>query len=359
MVAVLAIASLAAVADVLDAGGLGRQRARRAAENLQLARIALLGYAAAYRDRHPGESFAVLPCPDLTGSGQEQTPCGRAGETAIGLLPVKTLGLPDLRDASGNCLWYAVSGPFKSNPRTSPLNWDTRSPLMIRDAAGSVLAAPEDGGGGAAAVVIAPGEALAGQRRSALGGICGADAAQAAAYVENRGDLFFNGDTAASGARVSNDRLAWMTPKEILDLVVGRRDFAAYIDEGIESMRAKLAGRRPAAGNRLPSVNPFGRQSAGYAFYADWADQFRYLRCSGPACFIDTGGGRHHAVLLFAGRAADGRPRPAGSRDLGDYFEAALPIAAGRSPGPCLTDAASFDNSGAPGRAADLALCVE
>ncbi|MBK7357421.1 hypothetical protein [Propionivibrio sp.] len=85
----------------------------------------------------------------------------------IGRLPWKKLGLPDLRDSSGERLWYAVSDNFKNSPRTtctSPgqpgcLNSDTPGSLTVRNSNGTIV---NDGAGttGAMAVIIAPGSVL-------------------------------------------------------------------------------------------------------------------------------------------------------------------------------------------------------
>ena len=49
----------------------------------------------------------------------------------IGRLPWKTFGLPDLRDGSGERLWYALSPNFRDNPSVSPLNSDTRGSITV------------------------------------------------------------------------------------------------------------------------------------------------------------------------------------------------------------------------------------
>lgn len=79
----------------------------------------------------------VLPCPDreLTGEGRSSVACG---SVAVGLLPWRELGLAKLRDGAGGLLWYAMTSVGR---------------LQVRDE-GEVVA-----------LVIAPGPALAGQRR--------------------------------------------------------------------------------------------------------------------------------------------------------------------------------------------------
>src|SRR5689334_22878221 len=94
---------------------------------LALAREALIGYAAG--SVTPGR----LPCPDMNDDGLEDKPCGLAGTNQLGRLPWKTLGIPDLRDGSGERLWYAVSGDFKSGPLTTPVNSDVNGAFKVVD----------------------------------------------------------------------------------------------------------------------------------------------------------------------------------------------------------------------------------
>ncbi|MHB9116935.1 MAG: hypothetical protein ACYC2R_01495 [Burkholderiales bacterium] len=133
---------------------------------LAQAKEALIGYAASVAFStggcgancpRPGE----LPCPDNwpLGSGNEGTPSSPCNSNAIGRLPWKTLGLPDLRDAAGERLWYAVSTRYKNNTRAFPLNSDTPGTISVRDANGTLLA-DASAGTGVAAVIVSPGAAL-------------------------------------------------------------------------------------------------------------------------------------------------------------------------------------------------------
>jgi len=58
----------------------------------------------------PGE-YGYLPCPYIdAGDGNQNANCGNRHVNSIGLLPWATIETDTFRDASGNCLWYAVSG---------------------------------------------------------------------------------------------------------------------------------------------------------------------------------------------------------------------------------------------------------
>ncbi len=121
------------------------QQLQRTTDVLAQAREALIGYAASDNNR-PG----ALPCPDLItniagtntpndGSADlyagNECPGFVAGSNVyIGRLPWRTLGLPDLRDSSGERLWYAVSRQFARNPAcmpNCPLNSDTLGQLAV------------------------------------------------------------------------------------------------------------------------------------------------------------------------------------------------------------------------------------
>jgi hypothetical protein len=178
LVAVLATALLATLAMAIARSATGPGRAALTDHALATAREALVAHATARPlDEVVGPGY--LPCPDLDDDGWAEPTCGSlTGETGqwqrLGRLPWKTLGLPDLRDASGERLWYAVSSKHKGllNCTVSPACLDmgpeaALGTITVRDAFGTVLhdgtsSSPyEPGRGGAVAVVIAPGPPLA------------------------------------------------------------------------------------------------------------------------------------------------------------------------------------------------------
>ncbi len=139
---------------------------------LAQAKEALIGYATSIDLRSSSRRPGDLPCPDTNNDGVTESACGNGSGTTgqtlrIGRLPWKTLGISDLRDGSGERLWYAVSNNFKYNTRTSCtaagqagcLNSDTTGTISIFSADGTRL---NDGGGtsGAVAIIIAPGDIL-------------------------------------------------------------------------------------------------------------------------------------------------------------------------------------------------------
>lgn len=367
----------------IDAGLASPSRAGDDA--LARAKEALLWYAVTYRDSHDAEVPGYLPCPDsaeesglfVAGDGIAAATCGGPGTIAVGLLPYRTLGLPELRDADGNCLWYAVSGTFKNAPKaTMPLDWDAQAQLGAIAASGATLAAPDDADGGAAAIVFSPGPALPGQERRPFGQACGVDPAQASAYLESVAPAFVAGEaTDANGRTTRNDRLAWLTPREIFNRVVARADFGnplgsvpeGWLNQLIDAQRRALEGRLwsgmatlTAASSGTPGTSALPANLADYdqfagklvgdvpdlaplAYqgrshdngFANWREQFRYVVCDDlrpiSGC-IAAGARRCRGALLFAGRAANGGPRPTSLKPhapppsrsawLENYFEA-------------------------------------
>jgi len=207
---------------------------------LAQAKEALIGYAITYSDTHPGEVFGYFPCPDTNGDGISQSPCGSTGQAVVGLLPYATLGVPVLRDADGECLWYAVSGAYKNLPKTVPMNWDTQGQFQINDKNGNPIVTPNnptnvDDSGGAAVVVFAVGGPLATQSRSNSANPCGRQGTGYSAYIDSINPALPSTASTVivqmgdSGSSTNNDRLMWITPKEVWNHIIARTNFADNI----------------------------------------------------------------------------------------------------------------------------------
>ncbi len=151
------------------------------ARALAQAKDALIGYAASYYDRYSG-MYGFLPCPDvdakLDSSGKPSYPegvehgnCTGRNKSSLGRFPWRTLGLEPLRDGAGECLWYAVSGPYKNattaSARTEMLNEDTNGLFKIFgiDGTQTLQLAGSSAQDRAVAVIIAPGKILSNQNR--------------------------------------------------------------------------------------------------------------------------------------------------------------------------------------------------
>jgi type II secretory pathway pseudopilin PulG len=158
------------------------ERQRRTVEALAQAKQALIAWAVMRGDNpatkkesgvekltyyRPGN----LPCPDgnyfgSASSGNASGSCSGKGETSIGRLPWKSLGMDRLRDGHGEALWYAVSDNFRDYARNKgAINSDSRGSLLLYAADGVTLLTPA--GEELAAVVFAPGPPLPGQDRAA------------------------------------------------------------------------------------------------------------------------------------------------------------------------------------------------
>lgn len=226
------------------------ERDRITNEALAQAKAALIGYAASVDlsgSKRPGD----LPCPDNhpLGDPMEGTPSLSCNISilSLGRLPWKKLGLPDLRDGSGERLWYAVSVNFKNDPRAGTLNSDTSGTITVRDPSGSII---NDGTNltAAIAVVIAPGSVLTRQDGFVqVRGLPGYGVAKNyldisggednANFVDNDTNGFIQGDIRdVANNVVLNDRLITITPNDLMPVLEKRvaaealiclRDYAA------------------------------------------------------------------------------------------------------------------------------------
>lgn len=215
---------------------------------LARAKEALIGWSA--NAPIPG----TLLCPDMDNNGTADPPCGLAGVSVLGRLPWKTLGLPDLRDGSGECLWYAVSGVFKNSPPTSPLNSDTNGQFTIMSSDGVTPLAGGSPATMAIAVVFAPGSSLPGNNRSpSAATICGGNTT-AANYLDtssgiNNATVATNTFIAANTSSAFNDRLIYITPEQFFTTVEKRVAREARICLNEFSLQA-------GANNRFPWAAP-------------------------------------------------------------------------------------------------------
>ena len=262
----------------MSASSLQQDRDAASDAVLALAKEALIAYAVTYGESHANKLPGYLPCPDSgtrgvnVHEGSPDPPCGRKGVSVIGRLPWHQLGLEPLRDARGECLWYAVSGAFKNDPPADMLNWDSLGQLAVMGADGKSMVAgaiPEER---AAAVIFAPGVPIDGQRRdsTAPAPLCGGNYV-AGNYLDSVGDLNNAVVASAPGALTTfiaggggngvNDRLIVITPREIFAAVQKRSNFLVQIKERMRRLSLCLAAygaRNPAGASdpRLPWAAP-------------------------------------------------------------------------------------------------------
>jgi hypothetical protein len=146
VVALLVLGGTLLTLTALNASTWRADRYRVAHEALLLAKEALIARAVA-DDNRPGS----LPCPDTDDDGDAELFAGTACPAYLGRLPWRTLGLPDLRDGSGERLWYALSATHRDEASAQPINSNT---------VGEITLAGIQPASNALAVVFAPGSAL-------------------------------------------------------------------------------------------------------------------------------------------------------------------------------------------------------
>ncbi len=179
--------------------------------------------------------------------------CGASLVSAIGKLPWKTLGLDAIRDGSGECLWYAVSGTYKNSPNgvsgstttSNMMNWDTNGQFDVMDTNGTSFLTGATSDTNAVAVIFAPGAALSGQNRAPVAGTtnCGGNYT-ASAYLDTANGI--NNSTlvtpsspanvadtsvfiAGTASSTFNDKLVYITRADIWNAIKKRSDFNNYL----------------------------------------------------------------------------------------------------------------------------------
>ncbi|MBS0372389.1 MAG: hypothetical protein JSS57_24670 [Proteobacteria bacterium] len=354
------------------------RREVRTTHVLAMAKDALLGFAANYRNNgHPSADFGYLPCPDLDGDGSAET-CGAKDQPSVGRLPYRTLNLPDLRDGTGECLWYAVAGSFKNNPKADSLNWDSIGQFRLLDRAGHPIMLAGDQQGLAAAIVFAPGLPLPQQQRTAGQGRCGdGQMAQLEHYLEVLGSTNSNIVEVRTDAEAGNDLIISLTGGEIFNQLKKRNDYDQHLQGSLQAMaecleRANLPpplaaqsfgpiqlGSLPAL-NTLngPCTTPNNRDIAG-----NWGELMRYGRCTDGSPCLASPEGPCRGALLFSGERRSEAPTqqrisPQDKQMTAQYLEA--PTLAALSAGQlhglprqiALTPGSNNTNSG------DVAFCL-
>jgi len=202
---------------------------------LAQAKAALIGRAAR-DDNRPGS----LPCPDTDGDGSAETFVGNDCPAYVGLLPWRTLGLPDVRDGSGERLWYVLSPNFRDHQDAQPINSDKPGDIETRSPAGSVAA------GGLVALVIAPGRVVGTQARPS------ADPLQYLEFQSPIPPLLAGSVYPYQILANSNDAI----------LPISQRDLFTVVDQAVFSRLPKITAK----------INALAAQWTRYPFPAPFAD---------------------------------------------------------------------------------------
>lgn len=358
-------------------------RNETSAASLSLARDALIASAVSNKEIIDTSSavktpIGSLPLPDLgpgTSISGEGTSAGNIGATDISLvgkLPWRSLSMPAVRDGSGECLWYIVSGRFKHNPPTAALNWDTPGQIDVINGQGNPIAT------NIAAMVVAAGPIIDGQNRSLADPAyvkCGGNY-DARNYLDayNVADAiggqvnYFSGSTnnrqAPSTANKIfvladndhfNDRFLFITAEDIFRSIIKRSDFSTSIDSlmtqlipVIQAMSTSdIAGPK---GTDNLNCNALGEPDR--TFCMNWKEMLFLTQLPAPSASCSR-------ILIFAGQRVAGQVRVTAidKDNKANYLESAnltafdVPIAASGS----FSGAAMF-NSNTPG--ADIVRCI-
>lgn len=367
MMVLLVVGSLYAVVNQFNKATLQGERVADTNRALQMAKAALLGYAATYPDDpdHADATYGLLPCPDMDGDGVADpiSTCQTTkDQTVIGLLPYRTLGLADLRDSEGQCLWYAVSGHFKAsgNNKTDSLNWDTQGQLAVVDAQGASLTQPEDAQGGAAAIIFAVHAPLSGQTRTRTAGlVCDynpnpnsgtfvhthfidSDPTPGATPSTKAANAITTFRMGSPGSNSNNDAMAWVSPREVFTAAksrngTGSKELGSKLktlsDEIAKALTQGTSLPTPLAPTTtpnnvliygtLPDLTPNPLPGDAGNDFPHWRNQYRYAKCvSNNQCINPTTPTPCSGVLLFAGERSTRGPRTAAERgDMNSYIE--------------------------------------
>ena len=252
MLVIMVMGTAAFLVSSLGKPGLSTERAKITSNALAQAKSALVAYAISSENAggltaRPGN----FPCPDTDAPGtanygdENVVPMCVAG--AIGRLPWKTLGIPELVDESGEPLWYALSGNFRKS--VARINSDTLGTLQVYDRDGSTLLTPQ--GSEAVAIVFAPGGIVGNQQRSTT-----ANKTAASNYldaVNGRNNATTNGPfIAADKSNTFNDRL----------IIIRTRDFIPVIEKRVAKELKTILGNYRAANGVYPYPAPFSTCSS-------------------------------------------------------------------------------------------------
>jgi hypothetical protein len=252
LLAVLVLFATYAMFQSLNIAAVRVERDRVTNESLAKAKEALVAYAVSDANR-PGE----LPCPDIDDDGAA-TPgvdyVGSACASLIGRLPWKTLDLPDLRDDSGERLWYAVSDDFHASGAVA-LNSDT----AFRTGNTSLTLTGQQAGTNLVALVFAPGAPVVRDGAATLQDRSGAGAVNAANYLDVASGQD-NADAnrvfaAADKSQSFNDRILPLHSDDIMSLVQRRaaREYAQHLRDHYDAWK----NAAPPAGTTFTNFKGF------------------------------------------------------------------------------------------------------
>ena len=243
MLSILVVGFATVLVNTLSMSALNSVRQEKTSTALAQARDALLGRAVS-DDNMPGS----LPCPDTNNDGvaESTTTIDSTGKihcpSYLGRLPWRTLNLPDLRDDTGERLWYALSKDFRDDSTAQPLNSNTKGTLLVYQADGTSL--QTQAGYNAVAVIFSAGNPVNSQSRNTP--TQQLDAANYLDIANSQNNAFENPPItggistnfiigpfiAGTRSETFNDQLLFITTKDLIPLVEQR--VAGVIKKALE-----------------------------------------------------------------------------------------------------------------------------
>lgn len=299
MVLLMVAGALAAYFLVRAFNSVNTERGKVISASLAQAKDALIGFAATYRDTHPTEVPGQLLLPDL-GSTRNTTPgegnpAGNftgnvTNNSVVGRLPWRRLGLPALRDASGECLWYAVSGAYQDALKSRFVNWDTLGQFDTFSSDGTPAGTASTVGTNfplrPAAIIFAPGPVLAGQGRAPMGVdtvtecrgnydarnyldtfnpnpslnnivnyLAGVNNATGTFSFSVPKQVVAGPVLGTTGNELVNDRMLTITPDELFRAIRRRNDFGGFVDNRLLAVVAANLPMLAASANRAATID--------------------------------------------------------------------------------------------------------
>ena len=229
------------------------ERDSRSLDAMQEAKAALIAWSASQAwTGNTTDQPGSLPCPDTTNDGSSDI-SGGACLSQVGRLPWKTLNARELRDASGEILWYALSPNLRNASGVTVINSDTQGQLVLYSDKDSTTTATLSN---VVAFVIAPGVAVAGQTRNSSG------VNTAANYLEGRnsgatGNYTNTPQSPASYPDTFNDQILPLTHSDLFSVV--EQAVASRIESDIKQYIAPVSGS---------SITSYFSQWGGFPFPA-------------------------------------------------------------------------------------------
>jgi hypothetical protein len=279
MLIILVIGALTIFVNSLNSSSIQISRDKVTADALAQAKDALIGYAVTYGDSHTNQVNGYLPMPDLGTSRNNNSNnvegntagnfSGNAGNLSVlGRLPWQALDIAPLRDANGECLWYAVSGAYQNAQKTDFMNWDTVGQFETFTSDGTSSGTVGTTGTNyhqqPVAIIFAPGATLSNQDRSSsttdtvtqCGGNYNArnylDTYYASSLLNSIVNYFSGSTNNSTGTYtyaapkqfvigpvsdtsqtpplvLVNDKLLTITPADIFNIIKKRSDFGTFV----------------------------------------------------------------------------------------------------------------------------------